>query len=152
MKTLPLLTILVLLVGCGGPTKRCLVSPLSGTLVANGKPVEGAKVTRKYHSHWYKNQVEEVVRTDAKGQFEFEGAWKRAAVDVLHQPVVEEQVIVERDGTNCTVLDVTKMNYDDFGELQDVSQKDKSRLSKQEGRLCFKFDLDLDKVPIGRSQ
>src|SRR5437899_2930988 len=147
MKTLPLLVILVLFVGCGGPTSHCLVSPLSGTLVANGKPVAGAKVTRRYHSHWYKDQVEEVVRTDAKGYFEFKGAWKKAVVEVLHQPVIEEQVIVEHNSTNYTVLDVTKMNYDSFGELSDVSQQDKSRLSKQDGRLYFKYDLDLDKVP-----
>src|SRR4029453_17070744 len=98
MKSIPLLIILVLMVGCGGPTKRCLVSPLSGTLVADGKPVEGAKVTRRYHSHWYNKHVEDVVRTDAKGYFEFKDAWKRAPVNVPHQPVIEKGGVVKQRG------------------------------------------------------
>lgn len=142
--------VLVLFVGCGGPTTRCLVSPLSGTIVADGKPVEGAKVTRKYHSHWYNKEVEEVVHTNGEGFFEFKGAWKKALIDVVHQPVIQQLVIVEHNGTNCTVFDVPKLNYDVFGELKAVSQQDKTRLSKQSGKLYFKYDLDLDKLPIGR--
>ena len=154
MKSIPLLVILVLMVGCGGPTKRCLVSPLSGTLVADGKPVEGAKVTRSYHSHWYNKHVEDVVRTDVKGYFEFKGAWKQAVVDVPHQPVIEQVVVVEYNGTNRTVMNLTKLNYESFGELKAVQFEDpahgKDRLSEKEGKLYLKFDLNLEKVPIGK--
>ncbi len=152
MKALSLFFSLVLLVGCGGPTSRCLVSPLSGTLVANGKPVEGVKVTRRYHSHWYKDKVEEVAHTDDKGYFAFKGVWKRALIDVLHQPVVEEQLIVEHNQTNCVVLNLAKLNYDTFGELTSASEQDKRRLTKQDGTLYFKYDLDLDKAPLGAPQ
>ena len=122
MKPIPLLVILVLMVGCGG--RRCLVSPLSGTLVADGKPVEGAKVTRRYHSHWYNKHVEDVVRTDAKGYFEFNDVWKRAPVNVPHQPVIEQVVVVEYNGTKHTVMNLTKLNYERFGELTAVQFED----------------------------
>lgn len=154
MKSILLFIFVLLLIGCGRPANRCLVSPLSGTLEANGKPVVGAKVTRRYHSHWYKDQVEDVVQTDAKGYFEFKGAWKKAVVDVLHQPVIEEQVIVEYSGTNYSVMEVTKMNYDSFGEMWAVQNQDpergKDRLTKKDDKLYLKFDLVTEKVPIGR--
>ena len=152
MKFVPLFIVLLLIVGCGGPVKRCLVSPLAGTVSVDGKPVAGAKVTRKYYSHWYNEHVETVTHTDAKGYFEFAGVWKSAAVDVMHQPVIEEQVVVEHNSTNYTVLDVTKMNYDSFGELSDIPDHDKAHLSKQDGKLCLKYDLDVDRVPIGQSR
>jgi hypothetical protein len=94
-----------------------------------------------------------VTHTDARGHFEFEGAWKRAVVDLLHQPVVHEEVFVEYNSTNHAVLDVTKMDYDSFGELYAVHLHDPSRedrLSKKNEKLYLKFDLDSDKAPIGR--
>lgn len=155
IKSLPYLIVLMLMIGCGDAKNRCLVSPLSGALVASGKPVDGAKVTRRYHSHWYNQQIEEVVRTDAKGYFVFPGAWKKAVINLPHQPVIQVTVVVEYHGTNRTVLDVGKMNYDALGELWTIQhldpEREKDRLSKQDGRLHLKFDLDLDKVPIGRS-
>jgi hypothetical protein len=156
MKSIPFLFVLLPMIGCGGPAKRCLVSPLSGTIVANGKPVDGATVTRNYHSHWYKEDVETVTHTDANGNFEFDGAWKNAAVDVLHQPVVEEQIVVEHKGKTYTVFVVTKMNYECFGELSARGLRDpkdgKDRLSKQNEKLYLKYDLESDKIPIGRLQ
>jgi len=120
----------------------------------DGKPVEGAKVTRKYYSHWYKEHVETVTHTDTNGYFEFGGAWKHAIVGVLHQPVIEEEVVVEYNNTNHTVFEVAKMDYESFGELSAVQNRDrehgKDRLIKKDGKLFLKFDLDSDKVPIGR--
>lgn len=154
MKSLPLIVVVLLMAGCGGPVKRCLVSPLSGTIVTNGTPVAGATVTRKYHSDWYNKDVVTVTHTDDKGSFSFDGAWKKAAVDVLHQPVIHEEVIVEYNGTNQTVMDLTKMDYDSFGEVWAAGMQDpehgKERLIKKDGKLYFKFDLSLEKVPIGR--
>lgn len=153
MKSILLLPFL-LLIGCGGPTKRCLVSPLSGKIVANGVPVEGAKVTRKYYSNWYADRVETVTVTDDKGHFAFEGAWKKALMNVPHQAVVHVEVIVENKGTNRTVLDLTKLSYANFGELQTVQDQDpergKDRLKERDGKLYLEYDLELDKLPIGK--
>jgi len=62
------------------PQLRCLVSPIRGVVIAHGNPVVGATVTRKYYSGWYDQHVETVTHTDSKGVFEFDGAWKAAAV------------------------------------------------------------------------
>jgi hypothetical protein len=154
MKQIPLFAALLLIVGCGPPVKRCLVSPLWGRIVSNGVPVVGATVTRKYYSHWYKEQVENVTHTDAGGYFDFDGAWKKAIADLLHQPVIEEKIVIESQGKVYTVLDVTKMDYDKFGELEHVQSEKaapgKERLLNQDGKLYLRFDLALNNVPIGR--
>ena len=94
-----------------------------------------------------------MAHTDADGYFEIAGVWKTAPVDILHQPVIEEKVFVGYKGTNYTVLDLTKMDYAKLGELPGVpgdSDHDKNRLIAQDGILYFKFDLEMEKVPIGR--
>ncbi len=57
---------------------------------------------------------------------------------------VEEQIVVEHKGKADTVLDVTKMNYDIVGELDDISlrapKRGKDHLSEQNGRLYLKCD------------
>ena len=150
-----IIIVVLLLAGCG-PTKRCLVSPLSGTVVAHGKPVAGAKVTRKYYSDWYKDQVETVIRTDTNGFFEFQGAWKTALVNILHQPVIQEEVVVEYDGTNYPAWNVTKMDYELLGELSDTQLRtlngDMDRFGKQGGKLYLRIDVDLKKARAGEKQ
>ena len=148
MKSIPLFIVMLIVVGCSGPTKRCLVSPLSGTIVTNGMPVEGATVTRSYYSHWYDKQVVTVTQTDANGDFKFDGVWKKVLVGALHQPVIEEEMIVELNGKKYKVFNVIKMDYDTLSEIS----LDKKRLSQKAGKLYFKFDLDLEKSPIGRPQ
>lgn len=152
MRFIPLFIVVLLMVGCGGPAKLCLVSPLSGTIITKGAPVEGAKVTLKYS--YKKEIVETVAYTDAKGYFQFEGVWKKVMVQIAHQPVIEQKVVVEHSGNSHTVLDVTKMDYDGFGEMWEVQYQDpkhgKDRLIKKDGRLYFTFDLGFEKVPIGR--
>jgi hypothetical protein len=146
-----LFTLLVLyLAGCG-PQNRCLVSPLTGTVIANGKPVIGATVTRRFHSLYYEKQVEAATKTDAQGLFAFAGVWKWAPINILHQPVIEEEVTIEYNGKAYTALKCTKMDYKNLGEFDAVqfdAMRDrdpslaKPRLSKQEGKLYLKCDLD----------
>lgn len=152
---LPLVLIAVMITGCGGAKKRCLVSPMTGTLLANGKPVADAKVSLKHHSHWYAERVEEFAHTDANGRFEFKGAWKKALINVPHQPVIRIEVTAEYHGTNRLVLEIGKLNYELLGELTTLRQTDpefeKSRLSSREQKLHLTFDLDRDQAPIGRT-
>jgi hypothetical protein len=144
------------LAGCGGPTKRCLVSALSGTILANGTPVHGATVTRRYYSHWYNNHVESTTHTDTAGNFTFDAVWKSAVADIMHEPVVEEEVVVERDGKTYIILNINKRNYDLLGELDAVrfatEGPDKDRFTKQDGTLCLKYVLDADNDPIGKQR
>jgi hypothetical protein len=144
MKFVPIFTVILFLCGCVPvPEMRCLVSPLRGTVVSGGIPAVGATVTRKYYSGWYDQHVETVTHTDAKGVFEFHGAWKASAVYLVHQPAIQEEINVSYEGKTQTVLHLIKMDYDRFGELSAIGG---DQLSVKNGSLYLVCDLS--NVPI----
>lgn len=155
MKLLALLALVLSLCGCAPlPERRCLASPMSGTVIAHGHMVVGATVTRKYYSPWYNRHVETTTHTDGRGEFKFKGAWKFSLILFAHQPVIQQEVIVTNEGRAQVVLKLTKMDYDRFGELWALEHPGGSvvrgRLSTKDGQLFLSCDLDAE--PTGTAE
>gem|GEM_PF-6138618 len=143
MKPIAIFAALLFLVGCAPiPEARCLVSPLRGTVSVSGDPARAATVTRSYYSPWYDQHVTTVTHTDTNGCFEFEGAWKLSAVYLVHQPVIDEEVTVEYKSKTYVALDLVKMDYSRFGELEAIDHVGRDRLSRKGDSLFLSCDLD----------
>lgn len=100
------------------PSLRCLVSPIRGELKVGDAPASHIKIVRRYYSHWYEKKIEDSTYTDSGGRFQFAGVWKPAAVTLLHQPVIEIEVLAEYGNDKPILLfGVTKMEYSRLGEL-----------------------------------
>jgi len=83
-----------------------------------------------------------VTHTDTNGCFEFEGAWKLSAVYLVHQPVIDEEVTVEYKSKTYVALDLVKMDYSRFGELEAIDHVGRDRLSRKGDSLFLSCDLD----------
>ena len=100
------------------PSLRCLVSPIRGELSVGECPASNIKIVRRYYSYWYDERKEDYTYTDNAGRFEFSGAWKPSLVMVLHQPVINIEVLAEyQTGAPLRLFHVTKMDYSRLGEL-----------------------------------
>lgn len=99
--------------GCSIVSFHKLTSDLSGVVTIKGKPVDGAKVIFRANSHWYGEwEVQELVTTEG-GKFQIP-QWRKVRPFVLiHQPVIEQDITIEYEGTIYKGWNYTRMSYSD---------------------------------------
>lgn len=104
--------------------KRVLASEVEGRLVADaeGTPVSGATVVRRWKWAWTGAEGEDRTTTDADGRFRFPEVTGRSltAGIVPHEPSVDQDFTVElgSDRPPLLILGLQKSNYDPDGETQ----------------------------------
>jgi hypothetical protein len=98
--------------------RMVLFSAISGTLVKDGKPVAGAKITREANFHGSKHSDSTV--TDKDGNFSFE---TMKTFTLLYQvlpsePVVIQRVFVRAGDKSYEIWSYAKFGYEDNSELK----------------------------------
>lgn len=99
--------------------KYVLFSPVSGKLVAAGKPLAGVTVKRWYKGGYSSKEATDITQTDPNGQFSFPVATFSSLMAgiVPHEPVVTQRVFVVVDGQDVQVYGMVKHNYELNGEF-----------------------------------
>ena len=97
---------------------RCFFTEVEGTILADGQPVREATVSQYYRSHWYDNPTTNTTTTDDQGVFSFPEASQFGFLTLLHQPVIEQELVVNLGHTNLLFWDYGKMNYAVGGEAE----------------------------------
>lgn len=112
MKKLILLLTL-LLSGCSVVSYHKLTSNLKGKITFNGDPVPGATIIFKAKSHWYGEWETKEIVTDKDGEFEVP-QWKKIKPFVLvHQPVIEQELVIIYQGKEYEGWKYTRTSYSD---------------------------------------
>jgi hypothetical protein len=108
----------VLLFGCVPLSSvRTIASELSGVVVdRTGAPQPGIRLHRHVFYHWTQYTQDDDAATDAQGRFRLPSIHKASAVSIAHQPVINEELSVEIDGSRVVLWTVAKMDYDTNGE------------------------------------
>lgn len=123
------LLLIVLLFALSGLSEGCamgafdrlvLFSEVHGTVLKEGKPVEGAELTQTVV--WSDNKDEIPAQhavTDAQGAFSFPIIERKAGLlrIVPHQPVMLQKIIISYQGTEYTAWRHTKDSYDHNSEM-----------------------------------
>ncbi|WP_431260843.1 DUF6795 domain-containing protein [Roseateles chitinivorans] len=97
-----------------------LFSAVEGTVLMEGKPVEGLEVQQTWSWHWGEKKGSAVTRTDAQGRFHFPVVTGRSITGSLlpHQPVIEQSILFVHQGKVIDGWSHGKDNYEDQGELK----------------------------------
>lgn len=113
--------------------KVSLCSEMQGILLNNGTPVANAKVTRRINWHWGNSDQIESTTTNDQGKFTFPAktASSFTAKLIPHEPVIEQTVMFNVDGTDYEGWIYAKHNYDDLGELQGKALSFNCELSEE---------------------
>lgn len=106
--------------------KFCLFSNFEGTLMFDGKPASGAKITRKMSiDRSYEFKIEEEVTADEKGEFSFPSYWDKVNVPLLGEFHVRQEVLVSYKGEEYFIWRHSKRfpeEYADFaGTYRDLT-------------------------------
>jgi hypothetical protein len=90
-----------------------LFSPVQGVVVRAGKPVESAKVTRRYLWHWKDKEGKDQVVTDRDGGFAFAEVTASSFLGGLlpHQPLIDQEIVISHDGTEYKAWVHAKGDY-----------------------------------------
>jgi len=97
-----------------------IFSEVDGTVLMEGKPVSGAKVTRTAD---YKDKIHtDTVVTDDQGRFHFDDIYTHSLR--LSETVIFQKIIIEYDGKDYLAWELTKRNEQRFGELNDPATPD----------------------------
>lgn len=104
----------------GAFDRLVLFSEVQGTVLKEGKPVEGAELTQTVV--WSDNKDEIPAQhtvTDAKGAFSFPVIERKAGLlrVVPHQPVMLQKIIINYQGIEYTAWRHTKDSYDLHSEM-----------------------------------
>lgn len=99
--------------------KRCLFSPIEGTVLLNGKPVENVKVIKEYDWANKNKEGKEITRTNSDGYFSFPALYDRSVFTSLmpHEPLVLQYIMFEHNGNEYLGWRYSKGNYEEGGEL-----------------------------------
>ncbi|WP_020411201.1 DUF6795 domain-containing protein [Microbulbifer variabilis] len=103
----------LLLSGCSVVSFHKLTSNLKGKVIFNGDPVSEAKIIFKAKSHWCGEWETKEVVTGKDGEFEVP-QWKEVRPFVfVHQPVVEQELMIIYQGKEYEGWKYTRMSYSD---------------------------------------
>lgn len=71
-----------------GPLKSCVFSDIEAVITLNGKPVEGARIVRRWN---WQSEKEDETMTDADGRFQFPAVYERSLVRLIPAEFVVAQ-------------------------------------------------------------
>lgn len=96
-----------------------LFSEVNGTVLLDGKPVQGVEVRQDYHWHWGELKRSHTVTSDAQGRFRFaEVTGTSWTANLLpHEPVVMQALTLRYQGKEHRGWLMYKHNYDRLGEV-----------------------------------
>lgn len=97
-----------------------LFSDVQGTVLNNGKPVQGAELIQETVWSDNKNDVpQKQTQTDAQGRFHFPEVERSAGAIrmVPHQPVILQKIIIHYQGVEYMAWRHTKNSYEANSEL-----------------------------------
>lgn len=96
-----------------------LFSTVSGVVLNHGAPIAGAVIKRKVYWSWKNENISDQTTTDARGRFEFPPIWRRSLLGAIlpHEPVVEQEILIEHDGRQYVAWRYNKRTYDENDEL-----------------------------------
>lgn len=97
-----------------------LFSEVKGTVLLNGKAIEGARVERHFHWTWKDRNESSEVLTNANGQFEFPAITDSSVMASLlpHEPVITQKIFIHYQGQEYKAWMFTKHGYHKNGELK----------------------------------
>ncbi len=108
-----LLTLMVSMSGCSVISFNKMTTDVSGMVLLNGQPIEGAEIQFHADSAWYGKWKARAVTTDAQGRFTTP-QWRNTRVLVLvHQPVIWQQLIIKYADQEYDGWGYTRMTYTD---------------------------------------
>ncbi|MGE8217989.1 Nickel uptake substrate-specific transmembrane region [compost metagenome] len=96
-----------------------LFSEVHGTVLLDGKPVQGVEVEQDYHWRWGGQKRTTTVTTDAQGRFHFAEVTGRSWTAGLlpHEPVIVQRITLRYQGKEHKGWFMAKHNYDRLGEV-----------------------------------
>ncbi|GLQ99216.1 hypothetical protein GCM10007863_36360 [Dyella mobilis] len=97
-----------------------LFSEVHGTVLKEGKPVEGARLTQTVVWSDNKNEIPaQHAVTDGQGSFSFPTIEHKPGIlrMVPHQPVILEKIMIDYQGVEYTAWRHTKDTYDANSEM-----------------------------------
>lgn len=96
-----------------------LFSAVTGTVLDHGEPVRDAEVRRTYTWAWKETTATDRAHTDAAGRFALPAITGSSVTGALlpHEPVVTQEIVIERRGVVYKAWSFTKHNYRNNGEL-----------------------------------
>lgn len=101
--------------------KKCMFSAVEGTVLSDGKPVEGALVKRVYLWGDNDEKKDDYTQTDAKGKFSMPAIYSNSlsvSLLPLHEPEVIQDISIEYRGKEYFAWSFTKVNYELGGEQE----------------------------------
>jgi hypothetical protein len=102
--------------------KVCLFSPVKGKVVNKGQLVVGAVIERSYDWAWKDQKGHDQTETDQNGEFSLPAIYGTMILGSVlpHEPVIEQDIIINHEGTAYKAWHCYKREYDEFGELRGV--------------------------------
>lgn len=99
--------------------KHYLFSEVEGTVLSNGQPVAGARVTRETNWRWKDKTFNEEVTTGADGTFRFPELARSSLITSLlpHEPYITQTILIHHGGRSYDAWLNSKRNYDRNSEL-----------------------------------
>lgn len=104
----------------GLSSRLVLFSEVQGTVLKEGKPVQGARLTQEIVWSDNKNEVPpSSVSSGADGRFIFPAVERDAGMlrAVPHQPVILQKITISYDGMEYTAWRHTKNSYETNSEM-----------------------------------
>jgi len=102
-----------------------IFSEVDGTVLMNGKPVSGAKVTQTAD---YKDKIHSFTTiTDDQGRFHFDDIYTYSLR--LSETAILQKIVIDYDGKEYLAWKLMKRHEHRFGELNDESTNEKNMQS-----------------------
>ncbi|WP_188688555.1 DUF6795 domain-containing protein [Bowmanella pacifica] len=99
--------------------KKCMFSAVEGTVLSDGKPVEGVKVKRRYLWGAAEEEKIDYTTTNSAGRFSFPALYSSSlsvSLLPLHEAGVNQYIIFEYDNKEFDGWSFRKRNYELGGE------------------------------------
>ncbi|WP_369941003.1 DUF6795 domain-containing protein [Xanthomonas medicagonis] len=97
-----------------------LFSEVEGTVLLDGKPVQGVEIEQAYHWHWKDRQGTKNAKTDMLGRFHLPAVTDTSLTASLmpHEPVIGQRITLRYQGREHKGWVFTKHNYEASGEVK----------------------------------
>jgi hypothetical protein len=96
------------------PFREYYFSEISGTVMYEGTPLEGARIVRRYQYGGVRGQ--DAVVTGADGRFHFDHASRYRLMHASQQVIIRQEVTIQHEQREYLGWRYTKLNLDEFGE------------------------------------
>jgi len=116
--------------------KIYVFSEMNGTVLDNGKPVEGAILKRR-GDHYNDKVYEDTTSTDKEGKFHFAAISTWSLRPLMWETVIKQDIMIYHDGKEHIGWSAFKQNTHQRGELVDEEDKNATPIN------CV-FHLDQD--------